>query len=258
MIETSRASRPRVGLFVTCLVDVFRPSVGFAAARLIEAAGCDVVVPKSQTCCGQPAYNSGDRATAAAIAQGTIAAFVDCDYVVAPSGSCAGMLKTHYPRLMQGDPGAEAKARAFAERVHELTSFLVDVRGMREAPGRFEGRVTYHDSCSGLRELSVKEQPRRLLTSIKGLTLVEMADCETCCGFGGTFSIKYPDISNAMVEKKTANIAAVDPLLVLAGDLGCLMNMAGKLSREGRPIEARHIAEVLAGELDDPPIGRGG
>lgn len=256
MTEPPVSSRPRVGLFVTCLVDVMRPSVGFAAARLLEAAGCDVVVPAAQTCCGQPAYNSGDRATAAALARATIAAFEGCDYVVAPSGSCAGMLKAHFPRLLADDPGAEAAVRAFAARVHELTSFLVDVRGMQEVPGRFEGRVTYHDSCSGLRELSVKQQPRRLLTSIKGLELVEMPDCEICCGFGGTFSIKYPDISNAMVEKKTANIAAADAGLVLAGDLGCLMNMAGKLSREGREIEARHVAEVLAGELADPPIGR--
>lgn len=256
MPEQNPTARPRIGLFVTCLVDVMRPSVGFAAVRLLEAAGCDVVVPTAQTCCGQPAYNSGDRATAKALALATMAAFEGCDYVVAPSGSCAGMLKAHYPRLMHGDEHAEARARAFAERVHELVSFLVDVRGMHEVPGRFEGRVTYHDSCSGLRELGVKEQPRRLLTSIKGLTLVEMPECEVCCGFGGTFSIKYPDISNAMVEKKTANIAATEPMLVLAGDLGCLMNIAGKLTREGRHVAARHVAEVLAGELADPPIGR--
>lgn len=255
MSERTASSRPRVGLFVTCLVDLIRPSVGFAAVRLLEAAGCDVVVPPAQTCCGQPAYNSGDRRSAVALARATIAAFEGCDYVVAPSGSCAGMLKAHYPRLLHADPHAAA-ARAFAERVHELTSFLVDVRGLREVPGSFCGRVTYHDSCSGLRELAVKTQPRRLLTSIKGLELVEMADCEICCGFGGTFSIKYPDISNAMVEKKTANIAAAEPVLVLAGDLGCLMNMAGKLSREGRPIAARHVAEVLAGELSAPPIGK--
>jgi L-lactate dehydrogenase complex protein LldE len=255
MPERSASSRPRVGLFVTCLVDLIRPSVGFAAARLIEASGCDVVVPSGQTCCGQPAYNSGDRKTAIALAKATMAAFEGCDYVVAPSGSCAGMLKAHYPRLLQADPAAAAAARAFAERVHELVSFLVDVRGLVEVPGRFEGRVTYHDSCSGLRELAIKSQPRRLLTSIKGLELVEMADCEICCGFGGTFSIKYPDISNAMVEQKTANVAAADPVLVLAGDLGCLMNIAGKLSREGRAIAARHVAEVLAGELSDPPIG---
>ena len=246
--------RPRVGLFVTCLVDLFRPSVGMAAARLIEAAGCDVFVPRNQTCCGQPAFNSGDRSNAKAIAAQTISAFDGCDYIVVPSGSCAGMLKAHYPELMEGDPEAEEKARDFSNRVHELVSFLIDVRGLSEVPGAFTGTVTYHDSCSGLRELGIKNQPRKLLTSIKGLSLSEMPECEICCGFGGAFSVKFPDISNAMVEKKTASIAAAEPDLVLAGDLGCLMNMAGKLKRQGRNIACRHVAEVLAGELDEAPI----
>jgi L-lactate dehydrogenase complex protein LldE len=248
-----------VGLFVTCLVDLMRPSVGFAAAKLIEAAGCEVVVPAGQTCCGQPAYNSGDKDDARALALQTIAAFETCDYVVAPSGSCAGMLKSHYPRLLAGGKD-EARAKAFAAKVFELVSFLVDERKMTsiaaELGGGFTGTVTYHDSCSGLRELGVKRQPRQLLTSIKGLTLVEMQDNEVCCGFGGTFSIKFPDISNALVEKKTANIAASDAPLVLAGDLGCLLNMAGKMTREGREVAARHVAEVLAGELSDPPIAK--
>ncbi len=248
------AKRPRAGLFVTCLVDLFRPSIGIASARLIEAADCEVIVPRNQTCCGQPAYNSGDHKNARAIAEQTITAFQGCDYIVVPSGSCAGMLKTHYPRLMQGDPDAEAAARDFAGRVHELVSFLVDVRGFNQAPGTFEGIVTYHDSCSGLRELGIKTQPRELLTSIKGLSLTEMPGCEICCGFGGAFSVKFPDISNAMVEKKAANIAAAEPDILLAGDLGCLMNMAGKLRRQGRDIACRHVAEVLAGELAEAPI----
>jgi L-lactate dehydrogenase complex protein LldE len=246
--------RPRVGLFVTCLVDLFRPSVGMAAARLIEAAGCDVFVPRDQTCCGQPAFNSGDRSNAKAIAAQTISAFDGCDYIVVPSGSCAGMLKAHYPELIEGNPDAEEKAHHFSNRVHELVSFLIDVRGLSEVPGAFTGTVTYHDSCSGLRELGIKNQPRKLLTSIKGLSLSEMPECEICCGFGGAFSVKFPDISNAMVEKKTASIAAAEPDLVLAGDLGCLMNMAGKLKRQGRNIACRHVAEVLAGELDEAPI----
>lgn len=246
--------RPRVGLFVTCLVDMFRPSVGMAAVKLIEASGCEVAVPTGQTCCGQPAYNSGDREDTKALARQTINAFEECDYIVVPSGSCAGMLKAHYPRLFAETPEAD-RANAFAGRVHELVSFLVDIRGMQEVPGAFDGSVTYHDSCSGLRELGVKKQPRKLLTSIKGLQLKEMSDCEICCGFGGAFSVKFPDISNAMVEKKSANIAAADTDLILAGDLGCLMNMAGKLRREGKPVACRHVAEILAGELDDPPIG---
>jgi len=246
-----------VGLFVTCLVDLLRPSVGFAAVKLLEQAGCSVDVPAAQTCCGQPAYNSGDKADAAALARQTIAAFAGFDYVVAPSGSCAGMLKLHYPSLLADDPEWSGKAKEFAERVHELISFLVDVRGMEMVQAEFHGRVTYHDSCSGLRELGVKEQPRRLLGSVRGLKLEEMSDPEVCCGFGGTFAVKYPDISNAMVEKKTSNIAAAEPDLVLAGDLGCLLNMAGKLKREGRKVQVRHVAEVLAGELSDPPIAGG-
>ncbi len=254
-MQTSVSSRPRAGLFVTCLVDVIRPSIGFAAATLIEATGCEVIVPPGQTCCGQPAYNSGDRKTAIALARQTIEAFADCDYVVAPSGSCAGMLKAHYPRLLDATEADRAAAKAFAGKTHELVSFLFNERGMRQAPGVFEGAVTYHDSCSGLRELSIKTEPRQLLTSIKGLSFVEMDDSEICCGFGGTFSVKFPDISNAMVEKKAANIAAAGPATLLAGDLGCLMNMAGKLRRQGRDIACRHVAEVLAGELSDPPIG---
>ncbi len=250
--------KPRVGLFVTCLVDLMRPSVGFAAVKLLEQAGCSVEVPVAQTCCGQPAYNSGDRSDAAALARQTISAFEGFDYVVAPSGSCAGMLKLHYPALLSDDPEWSGKAKAFAERVYELISFLVDVRGVESVDADFQGRVTYHDSCSGLRELGIKDQPRRLLASVRGLELAEMADAEVCCGFGGTFAVKYPDISNAMVEKKTANVAATDPDLLLAGDLGCLLNMAGKLKREGRRIAVRHVAEVLAGEISDPPIAGSG
>jgi L-lactate dehydrogenase complex protein LldE len=251
------ALQPRVGLFVTCLVDTFRPSVGFAAVKLLEASGCRVEVPTGQTCCGQPAYNSGDQATAKAIALQTIKAFEGYDYVVAPSGSCAGMLKAHYPKLMAGDPAAEAVAKEFAGRVHELISFLTDVRGMTHVASSYQGRVTYHDSCSGLRELGIKSQPRTLLNAIPGVTLVEMPENEICCGFGGTFAVKYPDISNAMVEKKTAHVTTAKPDLLLAGDLGCLMNMAGKLKRQNSTIGARHVAEVLADELSSPPIAHG-
>lgn len=253
-ISSPLPDKPRVGLFVTCLIDLFRPSVGFAAVRLLRQAGCEVDVPVVQTCCGQPAYNSGDKRSAERLARQTIKAFDGFDFIVAPSGSCAGMLKTHYPELLAGDREWEPRGRAFAERVHELVSFLVDVRGMRSVGATFTGRVTYHDSCSGLRELGIKSQPRTLLSSVAGLELVEMHDSEVCCGFGGTFSVKYPEISNAMVEKKSANAAEAQPDLLLAGDLGCLMNIAGKLKRQGRPIAVRHVAELLAGELGEPPI----
>jgi L-lactate dehydrogenase complex protein LldE len=249
------SDRPRVGLFVTCLVDLIRPSVGFAAAKLLEDAGCDVYVPTGQTCCGQPAYNSGDKASAADLARQTIVALEGFDYVVAPSGSCAGMLKAHYPELLASDPAWKDRAAELAARTHELVSFLTDVRGISHVKARLTARATYHDSCSGLRELAIKDQPRKLLASVEGLELVEMSDCEICCGFGGTFSIKFPEISNAMVEKKCANIVEANAGLVLAGDLGCLMNMAGKLRRQGRAIEVRHVAEVLAGELSEPAIG---
>jgi L-lactate dehydrogenase complex protein LldE len=246
--------RPRVGLFVTCLVDLFRPSVGFAAVRLLEDAGCEVVVP-AQTCCGQPAYNSGDRRTARDIAIATIEAFASCDYVVAPSGSCAGMLVRHYPDLFAGEPDMARRASAFAAKTHELVSFLVDVRLVSAVSARHEGPVTYHDSCSGLRELGIRQQPRKLLESVAGLDLIEMPESDVCCGFGGTFATKYGEISAAIAGRKTENVAASGAQLLLAGDLGCLMNMAGKLSREGKSVEVRHVAEILAGMTDDPPIG---
>lgn len=255
-MQRGTSHQPRVGLFVTCLVDLMRPSVGLAAVRLLQEADCDVAVPAAQTCCGQPAYNGGDRKSAKALALQMISAFEGCDYIVAPSGSCAAVLKRHYPRLMKGDDPAEARARAFAERVHELTAFLVDVRGMTAVPGSFAGRVAYHDGCSGLRELSIGRQPRALLASIAGLEIVEVADRDTCCGFGGLFSVKYPDVSNAITGKKTAAIAATEPDLLLSGELGCLLNIAGKLSREGARVPCRHAAEVLAGEMSVPPIAR--
>jgi L-lactate dehydrogenase complex protein LldE len=246
---------PRVALFVTCLVDLFRPSVGFATVRLLEEAGCTVEVPAAQTCCGQPAWNSGDREHAKAIARQVIAAFEGYDHVVAPSGSCAATIAKDYPAMFDpSDPWAE-RARALGAKTHEITSFLADVLGVRAVARRLDASVTYHDSCSGLRSLGVEAQPRRLLASVEGLELREMAERDVCCGFGGTFCVKYPDISNVMVGDKTRNIAATGADLVLAGDLGCLMNMAGKASREGRSFQARHVVEVLAGELGTPPIG---
>ena len=244
----------RVGLFVTCLIDMIRPSVGFAAAKLLEDAGCTVEVPL-QSCCGQPAFNSGDRTTTRDIARQVIAAFGSCEYVVVPSGSCAGMLKTHYPELFRGDPNWQPRADAFAEKTYELVSFLVDVCGISRVAVRLDATATYHDSCSGLRELGVQNQPRRLLATVEGLRLAEMRDSNVCCGFGGTFCVKYPEISNAIVGKKAAAITSTGANLLLAGDLGCLMNMVGKLQRDGAGIEARHVAEVLAGMMDAPAIG---
>jgi L-lactate dehydrogenase complex protein LldE len=251
---TKEGRERRVGLFVTCLVDLIRPSVGFAAVKLLEAAGCRVDVPR-QTCCGQPAFNSGDRATARALALQAMDAFAGYDYIVAPSGSCAGMLRAHVPELFAGEPDLLPRAEAFAGRVHELVSFLVDVCGMTAVDARFDGSVTYHDSCSGLRELGIKAQPRRLLASVKGLSLNELKDSEVCCGFGGTFCVKYPAISDRMVEEKVKHVAAARAGTLLAGDLGCLLNMAGKLKRLGSAVESRHVAEVLADMATGPAIG---
>ena len=247
--------KPRVGLFVTCLVDLFRPTVGFASVKLLEDAGCDVSVPMAQTCCGQPAYNSGDRADTRAIAEEVIKSFEDFDFIVAPSGSCAGMLKKHYPSLFLEDPVWHKRAVAFSEKVHELTSFLADVLSVGSVSAKFKGSATYHDSCSGLRELGIQRQPRKLLSTVEGLEMTEMADPDVCCGFGGTFCVKYSDISNAIVEKKAANVENAAADLLLAGDLGCLMNMAGKLRRQKAKTEVRHVAEVLAGMTNSPPIG---
>jgi len=254
----SNAPRRQVGLFVTCLVDLYRPVVGFAAIALIEHSGNYTVhVPEAQTCCGQPGYNSGDKESALAIARQVVAAFEGFDYVVAPSGSCAGMIKTHYPELLAGDPAFAARARVLADKTYELTQFLRDVAQWDGVYAEFAGNVTYHDSCSSLRELNVRKQPRELLAKVGKLAFKELPDGEPCCGFGGTFCVKFPDISNRMVEEKVGNIEATGADVVLAADMGCLLNIAGKLKRKGSKVEARHVAEVLAGMAQDSAIGEG-
>jgi L-lactate dehydrogenase complex protein LldE len=260
MVSTEKtAPRHRVALFVTCLVDLYRPSVGFAAVKLLEDAGCQVEVPTAQTCCGQPAYNSGAKDLTKQIARQVIESFRGYDYVVVPSGSCGGMIRAHYPELFADDPDWRPRAEALAARTYELVSFLHDVLRVTALETRWSGGpITYHDSCSGLRELGVREQPRALLRSIDGVTIAELPSSEVCCGFGGTFCVKYPEISDRMVGDKVANIEQTGAELLLAGDLGCLLNMAGKLKRQGSRIQTRHVAELLAGALDDPAIGEPG
>ncbi|MEJ2058875.1 MAG: (Fe-S)-binding protein [Acidihalobacter sp.] len=247
----------RAALFVTCLADLFRPQVGFAALKLLEQAGVQVDVPQMQTCCGQPAYNNGDRDDAKAIARQVIETFEDYPYVVVPSGSCAGMLRLHYPELFGDEPGWQARAESLAERTYELMQFLTDVAGLAGVDATYDGTVTYHDSCSSLREMQVRAQPRRLLGTVDGLTLKEMRDTEVCCGFGGTFCVKYPDISERMVSDKVAAIEASGADTLLAGDLGCLLNIAGRLKRLDSTVRVYHVAEVLAGMTDVPGIGDG-
>ncbi|MEN3951021.1 (Fe-S)-binding protein [Iodidimonas sp. SYSU 1G8] len=244
-------SKGEVALFVTCLVDLMRPEVGFASASLIEAAGFEVVVPKGQSCCGQPNYNGGDRNAARRMAERTIALLQRYERVVVPSGSCAAMIKLHYPSLFDEADALFGKARALADKTQELTTFLA-ANGYVPAVKLAATRVTYHDSCSGLRELGIHDQPRALLRRIDGLRLVELSEPEVCCGFGGTFCIKYPDISNRMVSNKTADIAATGASVVAMGDVGCLMNIEGRLRREGSSVRACHVAELLAGTLETP------
>lgn len=244
-----------VALFVTCLVDINRPSVGFATVKLLEQTGCKVVVPETQTCCGQPAYNSGDKKTTKDIAASVIKAFKGFRYVIAPSGSCAGMIKKHYPELFKDDPDMLLEAEDLSSRTYELVSFLKDVRGFKPDGVKLDKTLTYHDSCSSLREMKVKDQPRALLNEVDGLDFIEAEDREACCGFGGTFCIKYSEISEEMVDRKIDNILATKAEVLSAGDLGCLMNIAGRLYRKGHKVKVLHIAEILAGMSDVPGLG---
>jgi L-lactate dehydrogenase complex protein LldE len=247
-------SRPKVGLFVTCLVDLVRPQVGFAAVKLLEQAGCDVEVP-AQTCCGQPAWNSGADKHAADLARQVVGAFERFDYVVAPSGSCAGTIKRHYPEMLAKDAVYLPRATAIAAKMHELISFLVRVRGLKNVDARCEKRVCYHDSCSSLREMNVRSEPRALLRSVQRLHLEELKEPEVCCGFGGLFSVKYPEISERMADDKIADAQSTGAGLMLGGDLGCLLHLKGRMQRKGIDTRVRHVAEVLAGMADEAALG---
>lgn len=239
----------RVGLFATCLVDLMRPEIGFSVLKLLEKAGYEVMVPEAQTCCGQPAYNSGERTVARDLAEKFLREFEMFDYVVIPSGSCGGMVLHHYADLLGDDPELNGRYEGLRARVFELTDFLVNVAGLGEFDSTFAGHITYHDSCSGLRELGVKSQPRALLAQLPGVQLSEMKDCEACCGFGGTFSVKYGNISTAIVDEKCANIKASGADAVVLGDLGCMLNIEGRLRRTGDTrTQVLHIAQVLAGD----------
>ena len=242
----------KVGLFVTCLVDLMRPNIGFAAIKLLEAAGCEVVVPAGQTCCGQPGYNSGDRKAAQALAKKLMREFSACDFVVVPSGSCGGMIRTHYSELLSEFPELREEVKDLARKTHELTDFLVNVARLERVPGRFSGSVTYHDACSGLRELGVKSQPRALLSKVPGLTIREMQQPEQCCGFGGTFAVKYGDISSRIADLKCEDVQSSGADALVLGDLGCMLNIEGRLRRRGDTgTRVLHVAEVLAGVSKD-------
>lgn len=240
-----------VGLFVTCLVDLFRPSVAFAAVKLMEEAGCSICVPERQTCCGQPAFNSGDREDSIKMAQMVIEEFESFDYVVAPSGSCAAMIVKHYPDLFKDKEDWHQRAVNLSAKTYELLTFLADICHVEKVQASLAAKVTYHDSCSGLRELGIKQQPRDLMGSVDGLEVIEAEQAERCCGFGGAFCVKFSDISGRIVDDKCEDILKTGADTVLGGDLGCLMNIAGRMTRCGETIEVRHIAEVLADMTDD-------
>lgn len=241
----------RVGLFVTCLVDLMRPGIGMAALELLERAGCEVLVPPTQTCCGQPGWNAGERRSARALAEKLLTEFEGCEHVVVPSGSCAGMVRVHYPALFEGEPWLKDRVERLAARTRELSDFLVNVLGIQSVPGRFDGTVTYHDSCSGLRELGVKRQPRELLALVPGLTLREMPSSEVCCGFGGTFAVKYGEISSEIASKKCRHIRDTGAGAVVLGDLGCMLSIEGRLRSDGdATTRVLHFAEVLAGAAE--------
>lgn len=245
-------TKPRVGLFVTCLVDLVRPEIGFSALRLLEQAGCLVEVPEAQTCCGQPGYNSGDSATARELAEQVLRAYESCDYLVVPSGSCAATIRGDYPDLFKDDPDLRARFDALGARTYELTDFLVNVMQVKSLESRFSGKLTYHDSCAGLRYLGVKTQPRQLLALVPGAELTEMKDCQQCCGFGGTFSVKYGEISSAIVDDKCRNIRDSGAPVVTGGDLGCLLNIEGRLRRTGdERTRVLHVAQILAGDVPE-------
>lgn len=245
-----------VALFASCPVDLFRPSVGMAAVQLLEAAGFNVVVPE-QTCCGQVNANAGEDGQARDLAWQLVQAFDGYDFTVVPSGSCGGMIKHHYPSLFANDP-RESRVRAFCSKVYELTTFLTEfgsddfLQSLSPLPS--VGTVTYHDSCAGLREMGIKQQPRQLLATAN-VPLTEMVDTNICCGFGGSFCVKFGDVSAKMADQKLDNAVAVGAKTLVGGDVACLLHLAGRAKRRGLDIECRHVAEVLAGIEGTPAIG---
>jgi len=238
----------KVTLFIQCIIDGIFPEVGFAVVRIFEKLGIEVECPAEQTCCGQPAFNSGYRKEAKQAAEHFMNVFGDAETIVCPSGSCVNMVRNHYPELFRNDAKQLEKAKGIGNRTFELTEYLVDVLGVEDLGSRYDGRITYHDSCHLMRGIGVKEQPRKLIRKISGAEFVEMYDSDKCCGFGGAFSVKYPEISTAILEDKVKNIIDSKAEVVTGCDMGCLMNIQGLLSRKRVPVKTLHIAQLLAGQ----------
>ncbi|MGB7919873.1 MAG: (Fe-S)-binding protein [Desulfobacterales bacterium] len=243
MINTPK----KVTLFVQCLVDGLYPEVGEAVVKIFRKLNLAVDCPADQTCCGQIAFNSGYRQEARVAAERFIRIFEKAEVVVCPSGSCVHMVRRYYPDLFRDSPAWRKRAEAVGDKTFELTQFLVDVMGVEDHGARYDGRITLHDSCQALRNLGIRAQPRRLIAKVAGLEFVEMKDSERCCGFGGSFSVKYPEISTAMVDDKVHNIIATGADAVTGVDISCLMNIQGRLSRMNSPVRVLHIAQLLAG-----------
>jgi L-lactate dehydrogenase complex protein LldE len=235
----------KISLFIPCFVDMFYPQVGVSMVKIFERLGHEVDFPENQTCCGQPAFNAGYWDEARSVAEKSLETFRDAEVVVSASGSCGAMMKVFYPELFAKTPQLE-KAQTLAAKTFEFSDFLVNRLGVHDVGARFDGTVTFHDGCHGLRELGIKKEPRLLLAQVRGLELREMGEAETCCGFGGLFSVKFPQISTAMGEVKCASIAETKADYVVSNDSSCLMQIQGVLDREKRPIRSLHLAEVLA------------
>ena len=236
----------KVSLFVTCLVDQMWSNVGTSCVAVLRRAGCAVEFDERQTCCGQPAFNTGYRDEARRVAKRFIEIFEEskAQAIVSPSGSCTAMVH-HFAELFSDEPGWRVRAEAIAERTHELSSFLVRVLGIEDVGASWHGRLTWHDACHGLRDLNIKSEPRKLISNVRGAEFVEMENAEACCGFGGTFSVKYPEISVAILDQKIEAIERSGVRAVVSGDASCLMQIGGRLSRRGSKVEVMHIAELL-------------
>jgi L-lactate dehydrogenase complex protein LldE len=234
----------RVSLFVTCLIDIFQTDVGMDTVELLERLGCEVDFPEKQTCCGQPAYNSGHAGKAKESMKHMISVFEESDYVVTPSGSCASMFK-EYPHVFAGDKVWEGRARSLADKTYELTQFIVEILGVEEVGARLEGKAAFHTSCHMTRLLGVKEAPMKLLDHVDGLEMKTLPHHYHCCGFGGTFSVKMPHISEQMVDEKVQSIEESGADILIGADCGCLMNIGGRIERNAKPIKVMHIASVL-------------
>ena len=237
----------RISLFITCLVDQLWPSIGTSAVEVLQRVGCEVVFDHRQTCCGQPAFNTGYRNEARAFAERFIEIFEDTgtEAIVSPSGSCTAMVH-HFHELFPDDQHWRKRAETLAGRTHEFSSFLVNVLGVEDVGGNFRGRVTWHDACHGLRDLNLQSEPRRLICCVRGVEFVEMSNADACCGFGGTFSVKYPEISVAILDHKIDNIEQARVKAVISGDASCLLQIGGRLTRKKSSARAMHLAELLA------------